>query len=400
MRSVRLLFAVLIASLFSANVLLAQNVPATESGEEHAAATGEEKKKMDVAGEMFGHVGDSHEWHLFGMGGHPVAIPLPIIAYTATKGLQVFSASNFDYHGMEERMKPGEESIHLSNSFNGFHLEKGIKEKLIADDGSKVYDFSITKNVLAMFLSIGILLWIMLAVGKKYQREGAGKAPSGFQNAVEPVITFIRDEVAKPNLGYKYMKFMPLLLTLFFFIWINNLLGLLPFGFNFTGNIAVTLCLALVAFIVMLVNANKHFWSHLFNPPGVPMGINVLLVLIEVISLFVKPIALTIRLFANILAGHIIILSVIFMIFIFANISTGVGIAFTPVSIAFSIFMFMIELLVAAIQAFIFTNLTAVFIGQAIEESHAHEADHHHAGEAVNDLTGQQYHTSNMEVVA
>ena len=385
--------------LLAVNALQAQNVPAVESGEHKTAASGEEKKKMDVAGEMFGHVGDSHEWHLFGMGGHPVAIPLPVIIYTATKGLNVFSASNFDYHGMEEKtMADG--STHISPSYNGFHLEKGIKEKVIADDGSKVYDFSITKNVLAMLLSIGILLWIMLTVGKKYQREGAGKAPSGFQNAVEPVITFIRDEVAKPNLGYKYMKFMPLLLTLFFFIWINNLLGLLPFGFNFTGNIAVTLCLALVAFIVMLVNANKHFWSHLFNPPGVPMGINVLLVLIEVISLFVKPIALTIRLFANILAGHIIILSVIFMIFIFANISTGVGIAFTPVSIAFSIFMFMIELLVAAIQAFIFTNLTAVFIGQAIEESHHHEADHHHVGEAVNDLTGQQYHTSSAEVIA
>jgi F-type H+-transporting ATPase subunit a len=178
------------------------------------------------------------------------------------------------------------------------------------------------------------------------------------------------------------------------------MLGLLPFGFNFTGNIAVTLCLALIAFVVMLVNANKHFWSHLINPPGVPMGINVLLVIIEVISLFVKPIALTIRLFANILAGHIVILSVVFMIFIFAQISTGVGIAFAPVSVAFAIFMFFLELLVAAIQAFIFTNLTAVFIGQAIEEAHHHDDASDHHGEIVNEQTGQHYHVSTQEVVA
>ena len=393
MRSVRLLFTIL--ALFTANALYAQHEPAGEGheGTTHEAAAGEEKK-LDVAGEMFSHVGDAHTWHITG----PVAVPLPVIAYTPTMGLQVFSSSAFGHHFHKVEGAEGK-AIERSESANGFHLERGIKEKLIADDGSKVYDFSITKNVLAMLLSITILLWIMLGVAKRYKETGSTKAPSGFQNAVEPVITFIRDEVAKPNLGYKYMKFMPLLLTLFFFIWINNLLGLLPFGFNFTGNIAVTLGLALIAFIVMLVNANKHFWSHLFNPPGVPMGINVLLVLIEVISLFVKPIALTIRLFANILAGHIIILSVIFMIFIFANISTGVGIGFAPVSVAFSIFMFMIELLVAAIQAFIFTNLTAVFIGQAIEEAHHHDDAHDHHG-AVNEETGQNYHVSPQEVIA
>jgi F-type H+-transporting ATPase subunit a len=388
MRLVRILSFLLIALTLTTGAAFAQG--------EHPAAAGE-KKKLDVAGEMFGHVGDSHEWHLFGMSGHPVALPLPIIVYTATKGLNVFSASNFDFHEMDEHtMADGKTKI--SNSYNGFHLEKNLKEKLIAEDGSKVYDFSVTKNVLAMLLSIALLLWIMLGVAKKYQVNGAGKAPSGFQNAVEPVITFIRDEVAKPNLGYKYERFMPLLLSLFFFIWINNLLGLLPFGFNFTGNIAVTLCLALISFIVMLVNTNKHFWSHLLNPPGVPMGVNVLLVLIEILSLFVKPIALTIRLFANILAGHIVILSVIFMIFIFGNINTGVGVGFVPVSLAFSIFMFLLELMVGAIQAFIFINLTAVFIGQAMEEP-AHHLDTHHE-HVANDVTGQDYHISDHEIIA
>lgn len=170
---------------------------------------------------------------------------------------------------------------------------------------------------------------------------------------------------------------MPLLLSIFFFIWINNLLGLLPGGANFTGNIAVTLCLAVVAFLVILFSANKHFWGHLFNPPGVPLGIKFLLVPIEFISLFIKPVALTIRLFANILAGHIVILSVISMIFIFGGMNKMVGVGFVPVSIAFSIFMFFLELLVAAIQAFIFCNLTAVFIGQAIEEPHHHEENLH-----------------------
>lgn len=397
MRSVRLLFTIL--AFFTANALFAQHEPAGEGHEAttHEAAAGEEKK-LDVAGEIFGHVGDSHEWHLFGAGGHPVAMPLPVIAYSPTYGLSVFSSSNFDFHGMEEHIG-ADGKTHVSNSYNGYHLEKDIKEKLVADDGSKVYDFSITKNVLCMLLSVALLLWIMLTVGKKYSKEGAHKAPSGFQNALEPIITFMRDEVAKPNLGYRYMRFMPLILTVFFFIWINSLLGLLPFGFNFTGNIAVTLCLAIISFIVMIVNGNKHFWGHLLNPPGVPFGIKLLLVPIEIISLFVKPVALTIRLFANMLAGHIVILSVIFMIFIFGAVSKVVGVVFVPVSIAFAIFMFFLELLVAAIQAFIFANLTAVFIGQAIEEAHHHEPHDHH-GEPVNEQTGQNYHVSAQEVIA
>jgi ATP synthase F0 subcomplex A subunit len=172
---------------------------------------------------------------------------------------------------------------------------------------------------------------------------------------------------------------MPLLLTIFFFIWINNLLGLLPFGFNLTGNIAVTLVLALVFFVVMLFHSNKYFWKHIFNPPGVPVGIKFILIPIEVLSnLLIKPAALAIRLFANIFAGHTIILSIILLIFIFSALSKVAGIAFVPVSVGFAIFMFFLELLVAAIQAFIFTNLTAVFIGQAIEEHHHDDHQGHH----------------------
>lgn len=341
---------------------------ATATTEEHKEA---KKEGINVTQLVFGHVSDSHEWHFFELGKSPVALPLPMILYT-NNGLEVFSSSHFEeWHE--------EAGVVKSNSYNGVHLEKGMKEKVIADDGSQVYDLSITKNVLSMMISVILILWIGLYVAKRYKQGGAGKAPSGFQNAFETAILFIRDEVAIPNLGKsKHGRYMPLLLTVFFFIWINNLLGLLPGGANFTGNVAVTLCLSIVSFIVMIVSANKHFWGHLLNPPGVPTGIKFILVPIEIISLFIKPVALTIRLFANILAGHIVILCVISMIFIFAALNQVAGIGFVPVSIAFSIFMFMLELLVAAIQAFIFTNLTSVFIGSAIEEAHHHDDDHAH----------------------
>ncbi|XZF13592.1 F0F1 ATP synthase subunit A [Chitinophagaceae bacterium MMS25-I14] len=329
----------------------------------------EDKEKFNASEVIFGHISDSHEWHFFSVGETHATIPLPVILYSPSKGLSVFSSSKFGHEGNREE----HEGYKLNEKDN----------KIEAVDGTPVYDFSITKNVVSMIISVILLLWIMLGVAKKYKQQGSKVAPSGFQNALEPVITFVRDEVAKPNLGNKYMKFMPLLLTVFFFIWINNLLGLLPGGANFTGNIAVTGCLALVSFIVMVINGNKHFWGHLLNPPGVPFGVKIILVPIEIISLFIKPIALMIRLFANILAGHIIILSVVSMIFIFGKMgaSPAGGFGFSIVSIAFSVFMFFLELLVAAIQAFIFTNLTAVFIGQATEEHHheAHEDGFDHA---------------------
>ena len=370
------------ALFFAVKPAIAQHEEGHENAAHEAAHGGHEEKKGFNASEViFGHIGDSHYWHLFDINGEPVSLSLPVIIYHPEKGISVFSASKF-HHGHE--------------SYEGYHIEKGMKEKIVSEDGASIIDFSITKNVLSMIISVVLLLWIMLSVAAKYKKNGTMVAPSGLQNALEPVINFMTDEVGKPNLGHKYMRFMPLLLTMFFFIWINNLLGLLPGGANFTGNIAVTACLAIVSFVVMVFNGNKHFWGHLFNPPGVPLGVKFLLVPIEIISLFIKPIALMIRLFANILAGHIVILSVISMIFIFGALNQVAGIGFVPVSLAFSIFMFFLELLVAAIQAFIFTNLTAVFIGQAIEEAHHHEEGHHGHEEG----TGQAYHVSENEIVA
>lgn len=377
----------LTVALFSVSIpsFAQHEAPASEPATHEAEAGHGEKKGFNASEVIFGHISDSHYWHLFDINNEPVSLSLPVIIYHPEKGVEMFSASKF-HHGHE--------------SYNGYHIEKGMKEKIVSEDGAKIIDFSITKNVLSMIISVVLLLVIMLNVAKKYKKNGTMVAPTGFQNALEPVVTFIRDEVGKPNLGHKYMRYMPLLLTIFFFIWINNLLGLLPGGANFTGNIAVTACLAVVAFLVMVFNGNKHFWGHLFNPPGVPLGIKFLLVPIEIISLFIKPIALMIRLFANMLAGHIVILSVISMIFIFGALSKVAGWGFVPVSLAFSIFMFMLELLVAAIQAFIFTNLTAVFIGQAIEEAHHHDDAHAHHGEEVNEVTGQGYHVSKNEIIA
>lgn len=314
---------------------------------------------------IFGHIRDAHDWHLFDVNGHAVSVPLPVIIYSKDNGVSVFSSARFGHHG------------HRS-VYKGYTLDDESGKIISGQPGEVFYDLSITKNVASLLLSVVLMLWIMTRVAAKYKKAGATTAPSGFQNALETAIIFVRDEVAKPNLGHKYMRFMPLLLTMFFFIWINNILGLIPGGANFTGNIAVTGCLALITFIVMVAKGNKHFWGHLFNPPGVPLGIKFLLVPIEIISLFIKPIALMIRLFANMLAGHIIILSIISMIFIFGALSTVAGWSFAPVSLAFTIFMFFLELLVGAIQAFIFTNLTAVFIGQSVDEGHAHEADPAH----------------------
>ncbi len=367
--------------LFAVLFFIIAGFSAFASEEQGHEATGE-KKEFDASEVIFGHIGDNHDWHLFDWNEHPVSMPLPVIVYHPQKGLSAFSSSRFE-HG------------HAAHE--GYSLNK--ENKIVSEDGAAITDLSITKNVASMLFSVILLLVIMITVANKYKKHGSKKAPSGFQNALEPVIIFVRDEVAKPNLGNKYMRYMPLLLTVFFFIWINNLLGLLPGGANFTGNIAVTAALALVSFIVMLFSGNKHFWGHLFNPPGVPLGIKFLLVPIEIISLFIKPVALMIRLFANILAGHIIILSVVSMIFIFGALNKWAGIGFVPVSMAFTVFMFMLELLVGAIQAFIFTNLTAVFIGQAVEEGHHHDYEHEEYHNH-NPATGQGYNVSEQEVIA
>ena len=216
----------------------------------------------------------------------------------------------------------------------------------------------------------------MTGIAKKYQKgEGVTSAPSGWQSLIEPVITFIRDDVAKVNLGKSYQKYMPYLLTIFFFILINSIFGLIPGLANVSGNIAFTAVLGIVSFIVIMFSSKKHYWKHIFWPP-VPHGVKPIVIPVEIIGIFTKPFALIIRLFANMVAGHIIILSFISLIFIFGAMNKGIGWSVSPFSILFTVFIYLIEILVAFIQAFIFTNLTAVFIGQTLEDghdSHGHE---------------------------
>ncbi|MDQ0108017.1 F-type H+-transporting ATPase subunit a [Chitinophaga terrae (ex Kim and Jung 2007)] len=355
--------------------------PAAATEEAHEQHAGEEPKKgFDAKEVILGHVKDAHDWHFFSMGDTHVTIPLPVILYSPTRGLSVFSSSKF-HHGHE--------------SHDGYRLvdqhyvhEKGLDPAkyptgtIIAVDENnnpveeKFYDFSMTKNITSMIIAAVLLLVIMLSVAKAYKTRGSKKAPKGLQSLLEPVIIFIRDEVVKPNIpGKKAEKFTPFILTVFFFILINNLLGLLPGSANVTGNLAVTFALALISFIVTMLSTSKHFWAHILNPP-VPFLMKFILAPVELIGVFTKPVSLMIRLFANIMAGHIIILSIISLVFIFGAINAVTGYLFLPVTIGFNIVMMMLELLVAFIQAFIFANLTAVFIGQSMEG--AHDEAHHH----------------------
>jgi len=238
--------------------------------------------------------------------------------------------------------------------------------------------------VVQMLLVLALFTFLMLRIAKRYKSGvGVTSAPKGSQSLIEPVITFVRDEVAKPNLGHKVDKYMPYLLTVFFFILINNIFGLIPGSANVTGNIAFTAVLGVISFVVILFSSNSHYWGHIFNPPGVPFGVKLILVPVEFLSVFIKPFALIIRLFANMVAGHIIIICLISLIFIFGQLNAVAGWGSSPLVIAFTVFIYLIEVLVAFLQAFIFTMLTAVFIGQAFEGEHHHDGAH--GDEAMHD---------------
>ncbi len=328
-------------------------------------------KKFNAADVIFGHVLNGHEFHFFG-----ASIPLPVIIYSPQRGVSTFMSSKF-HHGEEAH-----NGYMIVTKYNmeklGLDPKKFNEEDIVAVDAAgkydptvKVYDLSLTRNVVQMLLALIIFTWIMLRIAKRYKSGvGVTSAPKGSQSLLEPVITFVRDEVAKPNLGHKYEKYLPYLLTVFFFILINNIFGLIPGAANVTGNIAFTAVLGLISFVVILFSSNKHYWGHIFNPPGVPLGVKFILVPVEFLSVFIKPFALIIRLFANMVAGHIIIICLISLIFIFGELNPGAGWGASPLAIGFTIFIYFIEVLVAFLQAFIFTMLTAVFIGQAFEGEH------------------------------
>jgi F-type H+-transporting ATPase subunit a len=355
------------------------------------------KEGFNATEVIFGHILDAHEFHFLDIykdgKKHPVTIPLPVILYSPQRGFTSFMSSKF-HHGHEPykgyRLLTEESIAEIEKEDSGVVKKEGLfPGKIIPIDANgkwdrsiKVYDVSLTRNVVQMILALALLVWIMISIAKRYKKgEGVNTAPKGMQNLLEPVITFVRDEVAKPNLGTKYEKYLPYLLTVFFFILINNLFGLIPGSANVTGNIAVTVVLGLISFVVILFSSNKHYWGHIINPPGMPAGVKAILIPVEILSVFIKPFALIIRLFANMVAGHIIIICLISLIFIFAGLNVYAGWGTSVFSIAFTIFIYFIEILVAFIQAFIFSMLTAVFVGQAFEGGHGH--DEHHQDDAV-----------------
>jgi F-type H+-transporting ATPase subunit a len=341
-------------------------LPALEKPE-----TGHSEGKFNAGEMILEHVVDNHEWHIAEIGHLHLTIPLPIILLYDGK-LHSFCSSRFHNE---------------THSYNGFTLaqEGPHKGKIIRAAAFEnrpgapvVYDFSITKTVLAILMSATFMIIVFISMARAYSKNRGG-APKGVQSLLEPLILFIRDDIAKSSIGEKrYEKFMPFLLTVFFFIFFNNLLGLIPFfpgGANVTGNIAVTLVLAAFTFVITTINGNKHYWIDIVNTPGVPWWLKLplpLMPIVEIIGIVTKPFVLMVRLFANITAGHIIVLGFVSLIFIFGAISTALGLGVSVVSVAFMLFMDILELLVAFIQAYVFTLLSALYFGLATVEVEHH----------------------------
>ena len=364
-------FCAVLFSLLSFSAFSQEHTSADSARAETSAAHGEgEEKKEDISQMILHHIADSHEWHFFG----DVSVPLPVILYTEN-GLVTFLSNKYGHndHGTEVFEANGTKLVNYHGKFYYPAATKSADGSYIAYDAkrnllnSKPLDISITKNVVSLLISVAVLLIVFIGIANAYKKR-EGKAPKGLQSVLEPIILFVRDDIAKPQLGHRYKSFMPYLLTVFFFVWLNNLMGLIPFfpgGANLTGNIAVTMMLALCTFVLTTVNGNKNYWGHIFTP-HVPWWLYPLMIPVEIIGLFTKPIALMIRLFANITAGHILILSLISLIFIIKSVLVA------GVAIPFVLFISVIELVVGFIQAFIFTILSALFIGMAVEEHAGH----------------------------
>ncbi len=356
-------------------LLVGSSLQVFASSNEHEA-----EEEFNVTEMIMHHIKDTYDWHMWdytNKDGEEVVIslPLPIILYYDGH-LDIFMSSAF-HHGHSDVIRhdrkyslqhskiiaskidgSGAESSHeaTEHELEGHHAE-----------GDAFLDFSITRNVAAMMISCIILLLIFITSARQYKKN-PDRAPRGIAGFMEPLILFVRDDIAIPNIGQeKAGRFLGYLLTVFFFILINNLLGLIPFfpgASNVTGNIAVTLVLAVITFLITNLSGTSDYWKHIFWPSGIPKWILPILVPVEIIGIFTKPFALMVRLFANITAGHIIILSLISLIFIFQTEWIS------PLSIAFALFMSFLEILVAFLQAYIFTMLSALFIGMAVQKHH------------------------------
>ncbi len=384
-----------------------------EEATHHQEAGDHGEEGYDPVETVTSHISDANNFHIW----KGVHLPLPCMLYAPEQGWSFFMSSKFEHghvavdgyvlteHGRVNRIPDSsfpEGEVHIDGIIHKKEGEKTVEYALYhgkeykldkpstLDGGvlgggiTSFYDFSITKNVFTMILAAILLIWLFLAVRRGYEKND-GKAPSGVQSFMEPFFTFMRDEVTRPMIGDKHFeRFQPFIMTIFFFILFCNLMGLIPFfpgSANVTGNLAVTMVLAVFTFLVVNLNGNRHYWEHILWMPGVPAWVKIILTPIEIFGVFVKPFALMIRLFANITAGHIIILSLIGLIFLFGNNGENVGGAAVGgiVGGLFTAFMNLIELLVAFLQAFIFAILSAAFIGDAVaEDHHEHEAEGAH----------------------
>lgn len=385
MRSKAIFYPIFLVLFFLFSGPAFSGEPAESESHEQAAPAHNDahgsSEKVDITKVAFEHILDSHSWHLFGEGHDAVSIPLPVILKTKN-GLVIFSSSEFhhDTHGTVVVEKNGERFVNYEEKVyyaaetpneHGQYLTLRQEGAELVSENESPLDFSITKNVAQLFISAIVLFLIFSSIAKAYKNTGVTSAPKGKQSFFEPLIVFVRDDIAKGNIGEKSDKFVPYLLTVFFLILLNNVFGLVPIGANLTGNIAFTLVLSVITLIVTNINGNAQYWHHILLPPA-PKWLYPILIPIEMIGIFTKPFALMIRLFANITAGHIIVISLVGLIFVFETIWIS------PVSVAFALFIDVLECLVALLQAYIFTMLTALFIGSAVAEHH-----HEEHGEAV-----------------
>lgn len=345
-------------------LLLLVSMPGMVWAQSAGTASPESEEELDVNELVFGHIGDAYEWHIVTLGDTELSISLPVIVKSST-GWHVFSSS---------RLEEGE--------YEGLYIAKGgaydgkIVERNDAGEEVRPFDISITKNVLGLFINSALLLVIMMSCVRWYKKHPVEQgAPKGGVGMIEALVLMVYDDVIKGCIGEDYKRYAPYLLTAFFFVLVNNLMGLIPFfpgGANVTGNIAITLVLAVCTFIFTNVYATKEYWKEIFWP-DVPTWLKVpipMMPLIEFFGIFTKPFALMIRLFANIMAGHAAILSLIAIIFITVKVGPVINGSMTAVAVIFGIFMDALEVLVAFIQAYVFTMLSAVFIGLSRVKEH------------------------------
>lgn len=365
----------IVGFLSTFSTMFAQHETATTTAPAHGtevATTISEGEKIKTENKNFidHHLLDTHSFDIMvaknadGTENH-IGFPLPVIFYDKANGFHTFMSSEFHH---------GEKVVESKGGFYTLSHEKIYKTDangtltLDADHhatNEKVLDLSITKSVLMILVTGLLMLLIFGSMARNYKKS---LVPTGIGKIFEPLVLFVRDEIAKPNIGHNYKKYMGYLLTVFFFILFLNVFGLMPFGINVTGNIAITVALAILTFFITQFTANKNYWQHIFWMPGLPWPMKIVMMPIEIIGVFIKPFALLIRLFANMSAGHIVVMSLIALIYYFQNVVAGIAFPFLTFVI------YLLEVLVAFLQAYIFTMLSAVYFGMANEE-HGHEGE-------------------------